>query len=738
MTDSSIKLKVGEAVQEDVYKGIVRINSVVLKELGVESGNIIIIKGKKEFPAIALRARPLDENKPIIRMDVSIRKSVGVSIDDEVELRKAETAPAQSVTLAPNDEQTNGLDSNDPRYKKIIQFAKENSKALHKLVLHQPVMKGNPKIFKMMGIPFQFIVTATTPKSVVIINENTKFIISDKSVSEHSLKIPDISYEDLGGLKDEIDQVREMIELPMKHPEIFEKLGIGAPKGVLLSGPPGTGKTLLAKAVASETDSQFLTINGPEIMSKFYGESEKKIREIFDQAENNAPSIIFIDEIDSIAPKRDEVQGEVERRVVAQLLTLMDGMNTRGQVVVIAATNRPDSLDPALRRPGRFDREISINVPDRRGRYEILQVHTRGMPLNENVNLDEIADMTHAYTGADLESLCKEAAMKALRKYIPNIKELDLLDKEDNDMALLNYLDKIKISMSHFIEAFRKIEPSAMREVLIKKPNVSWKQIGGLEKVKESLKEMVEWPLKHPEHFKAVNIKPAKGLLLYGPPGTGKTLLAKAIATEANANFISVKGPELISKWVGESEKHIREIFKKARQVAPSVIFFDEFDSIGQVRSDKSNSGSERAVNQLLTELDGVEELSGVVVIAATNRLDLIDQALLRPGRFDEIVEITLPNKETRRKIFKVHIKDMPLDMDEINIENVINRTENMTGADIANIAREAGMFAIRRAQLDNTAPNQVKVNYEDFTKSFEKIKNKKEEKQKTHESYFG
>ncbi|HEX54883.1 MAG TPA: AAA family ATPase, partial [Candidatus Altiarchaeales archaeon] len=500
-----------------------------------------------------------------------------------------------------------------------------------------------------------------------------------------------------------------------------ERLGIGAPKGVLLTGPPGCGKTLIAKAVASETDSNFYSLAGPEIMSKYYGESEKRLREIFEEAEKSAPSIIFIDEIDSIAPKREEVTGEVERRVVAQLLTLMDGLKSRGQVVVIAATNRPDSIDPALRRPGRFDREIRIGVPDEKGRFEILQIHTRGMPLDEDVNLKELAEKTLGFTGADIEALCKEAAMKAIKEHLPTIKRME-------ERLPTEILEKIKVKRKHFLDALTQVEPSAMREVLINKPNITWNDIGGLDDVKGLLREVVEWPLKDPESFRELGIKPPKGVLLYGPPGCGKTLLAKAIANESNANFIAVKGPELLSKWVGESEKHVREIFRKARQVAPSIIFFDEFDSISKIRGRTLTDVTERMVNQLLTEIDGIEELEGVVVIAATNRPDLIDPSLLRPGRIDLKIEIPLPDEKTREEIFKVHTRKMPLDKD-VNLKELAEKTSGFTGADIEALCREAAMNALREKKRKNL--RKIKVRMEHFENALKEMKEKMEEMRK-------
>jgi len=504
-----------------------------------------------------------------------------------------------------------------------------------------------------------------------------------------------------------------MVELPMKHPQVFEKLGVGAPKGVLLYGPPGTGKTLLAKAVANEADANFYTLNGPEIMNKYYGESEKALRDLFDEAEKNAPSIIFIDEIDAIAPKREEAGGELERRIVSQLLTLMDGLKGRGQVIVIGATNRPDSIDPALRRPGRFDREMEISMPNEKSRKEILEIHTRGMPLAKDVDLGKIAEFTMGYTGADLSALTKEAALSALRKHIPEIQKMDEVSVE--------FLNKLSVSMKDFINAYRIVQPSALREVIIKTPKVKWDDIGGLSDVKESLREVVEWPLTHPEYFEEFGIKPPKGVLLYGPPGTGKTLLAKAVANEAQANFISVKGPELISKWVGESEKHIREIFRKARQAAPTVIFFDEFDAIASSRGLHASSTGDSIVNQLLTEIDGIEELGQVVVIAATNRKDLIDPSLLRPGRFDRHIEIGMPDLKTREEIFKVHTKNMPLSKD-VNLKELAKKTEGKTGADIESICREAAMLAI--GEIRNKKRKKKEVTMKDFEKALEKIKN--------------
>nr|WP_231624224.1 CDC48 family AAA ATPase [Methanobrevibacter arboriphilus] len=558
-------------------------------------------------------------------------------------------------------------------------------------------------------------VVSTSPAGIVKVGPNTTLEVQtepvDVSKVEGMKNVIDVSYEDIGGLKEEVKKVREMIEIPLKRPELFERLGISPPpKGVLMHGPPGTGKTLLAKAVASESDAHFILINGPEIMSKYVGGSEENLREFFEEAEENSPSIIFIDELDAIAPKREETQGEVERRTVAQLLTLMDGLKSRGQVVVIGATNRPDSLDPALRRPGRFDREIEIGVPDSEERKEVMEIHTRGMPLDEGVDLDEIADTTHGFVGADLESLCKEAAMRVVRRILPEIKGDEEIPKET--------LKKIIVKKDDFKEALKEIQPSALREVLVQIPDIGWDDIGGLENAKQELQEAVEWPLKYPENFEKFGVKPPKGTLLFGSPGTGKTLLAKAVANESEANFIAVKGPELLSKWVGESEKGVREVFRKARQTAPTVVFFDEIDSIASTRGDSSgDSGvTQRVVNQLLTEIDGMEELQDVAIIAATNRPDIIDPGLMRPGRFDRHIKVENPNEEGRLAIFKVHSADMPLAKD-VNIKKLAKETEDYVGADIEAVCREAAMLTLR----DNIEAKEVSMKY--FNKAMEKVK---------------
>lgn len=673
MSEKKLTLNVAESYHSDIGRGIVRLDQNSMNQLGISEGDYVSIKGRSETLAKILLSYPEDSGLDIIRMDSSLRNNIGASLGDQAEISKAEVVEAKSVEIAPTEE---------------VRFSGDPTHIFHEKMIGKAVIKGNVLFFNIMGTTLHYVVTKTNPKKYVRISQNTEIKVSEKVVKPGDLKVPSITYDDIGGLKEEVSAIREMIEIPMKHPEVFERIGISPPKGVLLYGPPGTGKTLLAKALANELDAHFKVINGPEIMSKYYGESEKQLRDIFEEAEKNSPAIIFIDEIDSIAPNRENVTGEAERRIVSQLLTLMDGLKGRGHVVVIAATNRQNSIDPALRRPGRFDREIPINPPTREGRREILDVHTRGMPLDKDVNLDRIAELTHGFTGADLEVLSKEAAMKALKKYIPDLVRFE-------ERVPTNVLETIRVKMRHFEEALHKVEPSAMREVLIRKPNVKWDEIGGLEEAKRDLKEMVEMPLKDPGVFKEAGIKAPKGILLTGPPGTGKTLLAKAVATESEANFISVKGPELVSKWVGESEKAVREIFKKAKQVAPCVIFFDEFDSIASMRGSSLSGVNDKVVNQLLTELDGVEELTGVSIIAATNRADLIDEALKRPGRLDTIVEIGLPDEKTREEIFKIHTKAMPLEKG-VDLKDLAKRTEGFSGAMIEGVCQKAGLRAIR------------------------------------------
>ncbi len=678
-------LKVDEALPRDVGRGIARVNAKTQKSLKLSSGDILEIVGKKTTAAIVWPAYPQDESLDVIRIDGTIRRNAGVSLEDMITVRKAATKKGTRVNLAPTVPIRFGADFND--------YVKRQIEG-------KPVTRGDAITVPVLGEALQMIIISTQPAGIVVISEDTEVVVRTEPAKETSM--PSITYEDVGGLKNELQKIREMIELPMKHPELFSHIGIEPPKGVLLTGPPGAGKTLIAKAVANETGANFITINGPEIMSKFYGESEQRLRQVFEEGEKNAPTIIFIDEIDAIAPKREEVTGEVEKRVVSQLLTLMDGLKSRGQVIVIGATNRVDALDPALRRPGRFDREITIGVPDRTGRKEILQIHTRSMPLAQDVNLDELAEITHGYVGADLAQLAREAAMNALRKFLPN------LDLEAGTIPT-EVLDKIKVTKDDFMEAVKNIQPSALREIWTEVPEVRWSDIGGLDDVKEHLKEAVEWPLQSPEVFERLGVRPAKGILLYGPPGTGKTMLAKAVATESGANFISVRGPEVLSKWVGESEKAVRQIFQKARQAAPCIIFFDEMDSIAPQRGSRmTDSGvTERIVNQLLTEMDGMVLLKNVVVIAATNRPDLLDPALLRPGRFDEIMYVPPPDRAVRLAIFKVHTKRMPLAKD-VDLGGLATLTEGYTGADIEAVCREAAMFAAR----ENREATEVKMRH--------------------------
>ena len=734
-----IVLKVNEAYYRDVGRGIARIDPEVMEKMNLQSGDVIEIIGKNSVPAIVWPGYPEDRGKGVIRIDGNLRSNVGVGIDDKVKIRKIEAKPAERVVIAPTEP--------------VRVFGGETY--LLRLLEGRPIKRGQKLRVEIFGHVLTFVVVSTKPSGVVLVSRKTEIELKEKPVEEVKRAVPTVTYEDIGGLKRELKLIREMIELPLKHPELFQRLGIDPPKGVLLYGPPGTGKTLIAKAVANEVDAHFISISGPEIMSKYYGESEKRLREVFEEAKENAPSIIFIDEIDAIAPRRDEVTGEVERRVVAQLLALMDGLEARGEVIVIAATNRPNAIDPALRRPGRFDREIEIGVPDREGRKEILEIHTRGMPLADDVDLDELADLTIGFVGADLEALCKEAAMHALRKRIEK-GEIDIEAEKIPEEVLEN----LKVTREDFLEALKNIEPSAMREVLVEVPKVRWEDVGGLDEAKRELKECVEWPLKYPELFKAMNMKPPKGILLYGPPGTGKTLLVKALANESNANFISVKGPELLSKWFGESEKHVREMFRKARQVAPCIIFFDEIDALAPKRGlGLDTHATERVVSQLLTELDGLEELKDVVVIAATNRPDIVDPALLRPGRIERHIYIPPPDKDARKEIFKIHLRGKPLEYEKEDIKKAIenlksrikdknkiealaainpdkvdidklsedlkaelekelrdivvewlaSQTEGYSGADIEAVCREAGMLAIREAVKKELTKEEVK-----------------------------
>ncbi|MEM3407445.1 MAG: CDC48 family AAA ATPase [Nitrososphaerota archaeon] len=689
-----VTLKVVEAKQRDVGRKIARIDSEIMRKLDLVPGDVIEIIGKKSTTAIVWPAYREDEKAGIVRIDGETRRNAGVTVGDVVQIRKAKTKPAKKVVLAPFEQ---------------LPFIGDIGRIVMVQLMNQPVSKGDVLVVPILGVGLELKVVSTNPPPPVIINEETEIEISRTPVKREE-EISGVTYEDIGGLHEELQRIREMIELPMKHPELFRHLGIEPPKGLLLYGPPGTGKTLIAKALANETGAHFITINGPEIMSKYYGESEARLREVFREAEENAPSIIFIDELDAIAPKRSEVTGEVERRVVSQLLTLMDGLKSRGQVVVIGATNRVEAVDPALRRPGRFDREIRIGVPDKNGRKEILQIHTRRMPLDKDVNLDELAEITYGFVGADLAALAREAAMNALRRVLPHID----LEKE---VIPVEVLEKIKVTREDFANALRNIQPSALREVILEVPNVKWEDIGGLENVKQELREAVEWPLKYPDVFKRLGIKPPRGILLYGPPGTGKTLLAKAVATESQANFISVKGPEVLSKWVGESEKAIREIFRKARETAPCIIFFDELDSIAPRRGVHGDSGvTDRIVNQLLTEMDGMQTLKEVVIIGATNRPDLIDPALLRPGRFDRVLYVPPPDEKARLQIFRIHTKEMPLAKD-VSIEELAKITEGYTGADIEALCREAALTAAR----ENIEAKEINAKH--FMEALKKVK---------------
>jgi len=681
---SEVQLRVGDARQRDVGRGIARIDQRTMQKLGISAGDVIEIINKRTTSAIAWPAYSEDQNRDIIRIDGFTRKNSGVAINEYVVVRPAKVKTALSITLAPVDMRLN-VDED------FTNFVKNR-------LMERTLVEGDTTLVMMLGHAIPFTVSKTRPHGIIKVTAETRLTILNEPAPEGK-GLPRTTYEDIGGLHEEIQRVREMVELPLRHPELFQRLGIEPPKGVLLHGPPGCGKTLLARAVANESEANFYSINGPEIMSKFYGESEARLREIFQQAQQNAPSIIFVDELDAIAPKREEVTGEVERRVVAQLLALMDGLSGRGNVIVIGATNRPSALDPALRRPGRFDREIEIGVPDKKGRYEVLQIHTRGMPLvpykegekGEGVDLDRLANMTHGYTGADLSALGRETAMKALRRYLPQIN----LEEERIPPAVL---EKMEVQMSDFDNAYKEITPTAMREVYIEVPTVHWSDVGGLDEVKQHLIEAVEWPLKTPEVFTKLGIRPPKGILLYGPPGCGKTLLARAVATESEANFISIKGPEVFSKWVGESEKAIREIFRKARMAAPSVVFLDEIDSITPRRGmGMSDSGvSERVISQLLTEMDGIVTLQDIVIIAATNRPDMVDSAVLRPGRFDRLIYVPEPDEKGRLQILKIYMKGMPISKD-VDLNQLTIMTKYYGGADIESLCREAAMHALRR-----------------------------------------
>jgi transitional endoplasmic reticulum ATPase len=720
MAENEITLKVAEAIsQKDVGQGVARLDPNVMDDLNIHERDLIEIVGEKRTAAIALPSQT-DIGLGVIRIDGLVRKNSGATIGGEVTIKKTKATEAKKVVLAPIE--------NNIRVQGDVRGLFAGKVMVQGDIIGSQIRAPKPSMNMGFGSLFdelmdftpamkeiKFAVVSTNPKKdIVIVGPNTEVQLHETPIDVSKIEgvgnLVDVSYEDIGGLKEEVKKVREMIEIPLKRPELFEKLGIAPPKGVLMHGPPGTGKTLLAKAVASESDAHFIAINGPEIMSKYVGGSEENLREYFEEAEENSPSIIFIDELDAIAPKREETNGETERRTVAQLLTLMDGLKSRGQVVVIGATNRPDSLDPALRRPGRFDREIEIGVPDSEERKEVLEIHTRNMPLADDVDLDKIANTTHGFVGADLESLCKEAAMRVVRRILPEIQNDEEIPKE--------VMEKIVVTGNDFKNAQKEIQPSALREVLVQIPDIKWDDVGGLEDVKQELKEAVEWPLKHPETFKRLGIRPPKGTLLYGIPGTGKTLLAKAVASESEANFISVKGPELLSKWVGESEKGVREVFRKAKQAAPTVIFFDEIDAIASTRSgnDTDSGVTKRVVNQLLTEMDGLEELQDVAIIAATNRPDILDAGLMRPGRFDRHIQVKEPDEEARLSIFKVHTKDMPLAKD-VDLKKLAKNTEGYVGADIEAVCREAAMLTLR----NNLEANEIPYKY--FKDAIEKVK---------------
>ena len=727
MSQNALSLKVLEAYTRDVGRGVARIDYDSMDTLNASTGDVIEIKGKRRTVAKCLPLYPSDEGKGIIRIDGLGRNNSGIAIGDTISVRKIKAVAAEKVVVAP-------LEAIPPIDERYLADALESV----------PLIKGDNVMVPYFGGRLTFQVIGVNPAAdAVLVTQKTVFHIAEKG--ETLRGVPQVTYEDIGGISNEIKKVREMIELPLRHPEIFEKLGIEAPKGVLLYGPPGTGKTLLAKAVANESQAHFISISGPEIMSKFYGESEARLREIFKEAKEKAPSIIFVDEIDSIAPKREEVTGEVERRVVSQMLSLMDGLESRGKVIVISATNRPNAIDPALRRPGRFDREIEIKVPDKKGRGDILAIHSRNMPLSDDVNMKKISAVSHGYVGADLEYLCKEAAMKCLRRLLP------VLNLEEEKLPP-ETLDKLIVNHEDFQKALIEVTPSGMREVFIENPDVKWEDVGGLDEVKQELQEAVEWPMKYPGLYDKLGHSMPRGILLHGPSGTGKTLLAKAVATQSEANFVSVRGPELLSKWVGESERGIREIFKRARQSSPCVVFFDEIDSIAPIRGAGGETAvTERVVSQLLTELDGMENMHGVIVLAATNRADMIDPALLRPGRFDKIIQIPLPDKESRKSILKINAGKIPTITDEsdpnhINFDKLSELTDGLSGADTASIANTAVSLVIHEFLDKNPDVKDIekknvdaKVSMKHFEEAVKKVREQKDLKigEKLVASYY-
>jgi len=704
---NEIILKIEETPQQHIGRGRAIIDPKIIEDQKWNTGQILELSYNKKTHVKLWPGAPEEYGSGIIKIDGMTRQNIGAGIGDKISLKIVEVVNAEQIVLSPTEKITaEGL----------------QDYMIHNYLNHVFTTGDSISLNTQMGGKIQFIVTSTKPSKPVLVIENTVFKLGTMTKAIDS-SVPRITYDELGGLKNEVQKIREMVELPMRHPELFEKIGVEAPKGVLLYGPPGTGKTLLAKAVAGETNAHFISISGPEIMGKHYGESEERIREIFTQAEENAPSIIFIDEIDSIAPKRDEVSGELEKRIVSQLLTLMDGMKSRGKVVVIAATNRPDSIDPALRRPGRFDREIEIGIPDDEGRFDILSIHTRGMPIDEKVDLKQISKTTHGFVGADLEVLSKEAAMRSLRRILP---EIDL----DEEKISSEILQKIQITSDDFREALKEVKPSALREVQVQIPDVSWNDVGGLDELKEELKEAVEWPIKYKDAYDYVDVESPKGILLHGPPGTGKTLIAKALAKMTESNFISIKGPELLSKWVGESEKGVREIFRKARMAAPCIIFLDEVDALVPKRgSGGSNSHvTENVVSQILTEIDGLEELNNVLIIGATNRLDIVDEALLRPGRFDRIIKVPNSDAKGRKHIFEIHLKNKPLGND-VKISEIVRLTDDFSGAEIAAVANRAAITSLKRyvgGKIKNV--KEIKISQQDLIDAVDKVRPQKKE----------